>query len=41
MIAPLLASFLSNYLVDLGRTWTLAILCTAPSVVLSLVTGYL
>jgi hypothetical protein len=40
LIGPLLTSFLASYLVDIGRTWTLAILCTGPSIILSLVTGF-
>lgn len=41
LIAPLIASILANYLVDLGRIPTLAILCTGPSVILSFTTSFL
>jgi hypothetical protein len=41
LIAPLIASILADYLVELGRAATLSILCTAPSVILSILTGLL
>lgn len=41
LIGPLIASLLAAYLVEMGRTVTLVILCTGPSVVLSILTGLL
>lgn len=41
LIGPLIASLLANYLVEMGREVTLTILCTGPSVVLSVITGLL
>lgn len=41
LIAPLIASFLADYLVEMGREATLLILCTGPSVILSFLAGFL